>query len=782
MKTENTPNGCQDDSLADSLAHSLIGRRHVAWWTGPRPGIDHCAGMDTDGVLRSLPQLRFENITRTEVLDYFNNTWLLTEVLFSALQGEEAFVRPPEHQLRHPLIFYYGHPACLYVNKLRVAGLLKAPVNADFERIFEVGVDEMSWDDISKNHMSWPAVSEVTAYRRTVYNLIKELILTHPDLDPQTQKLSSSKPIWALVMGFEHERIHLETSSVLMREMPLQFLRRPEHWPVIDLNGSGNDFVSRAAAAVKIEAGLVKIGRRLASIEGDDARFGWDNEFGQREVNVPAFAAGSDLVTNAEFLNFVKEGGYRDPALWSEHGWKWRSFRNTKAPTFWVPVGPAGLHEYKLRTVFEEVDFQPLWPAIVNYYEADAFCRWKTLQDRASIPYRLLTEAEHHRLRDNVQQEAPWNLGLKHSSEVSVGTFKSNGLSDVFGNVWQWCEDTFNPLPGFEAHPYYEDFSTPCFDGRHQMIMGGSFISTGDEAEPTARFHFRPHFFQHAGFRWVQGAEESSASTAFHPGQYESSELLSQYLLLHFAETKEVLLPSLKDRSVETALGFPRRCSQAVVEACHRLGVDLGKALDLGCAVGGASFALSEHFRQVVGVDLSASFISAAERIKKSEEISYFRKDQGELKTALKARLPLGSRVENLEFRVGDACAPEADLFGFDAVLLANLLCRLPDPLRCLQNMTDKRVGAPGLVRPGGVLVLVSPYSWLPEHTDPKNWLGARHVEGLPQESSAVIKKVLGSDFDLIEEGEMPLLIREHARKYQYIVSNLMIWQRRPQL
>lgn len=61
----------------------------------------------------------------------------------------------------------------------------------------------------------------------------------------------------------------------------------------------------------------------------------------------------------------------------------------------------------------------------------------------------------------------------------------------------------FCALEGFEVHPFYDDFSTPCFDGEHQVLMGGSFISTGDELSVHARFHFRPHFSQHAGFRVV---------------------------------------------------------------------------------------------------------------------------------------------------------------------------------------------------------------------------------------------------------------------------------------
>jgi len=80
---------------------------------------------------------------RSQVKAYFDNGWVLTELLFAALTEEEAFYRPPYHGLRHPLIFYYVHPAVLFVNKLHVAGLLDSTPNAYFERIFETGVDEI---------------------------------------------------------------------------------------------------------------------------------------------------------------------------------------------------------------------------------------------------------------------------------------------------------------------------------------------------------------------------------------------------------------------------------------------------------------------------------------------------------------------------------------------------------------------------------------------------------------------------------------------------------------
>jgi hypothetical protein len=128
----------------------LTGPRNVdEWYTGLKPSI--CPGVDAKGNIRSLPLPRLDGVTRRAAKDYFDNSWTLYETLFAGLNGEEYFYRPPVHGLRHPQIFYYGHTACLYVNKLRVGGVLDKPVNAYFESIFEVGVDEMLWDDMHKN-------------------------------------------------------------------------------------------------------------------------------------------------------------------------------------------------------------------------------------------------------------------------------------------------------------------------------------------------------------------------------------------------------------------------------------------------------------------------------------------------------------------------------------------------------------------------------------------------------------------------------------------------------
>jgi len=271
----------------------------------------------------------------------FDDFEVLTHVMVQFVsQGREVFIRSPWHQLRHPLIFYYGHVATLYINKLRVAGLIKNAVNEELEQIMEQGVDEMSWDDLSKNEMEWPDLRIVTEYRRTVYGIVKDVIMNGEWSFP----IKINDPAWALIMGFEHERIHLETSSVLMRELPAHLVTRPAQFPKYHpsaFDGSSERTVQNEMIAV--EAGEVQMGKPK-----DWPSFGWDNEYGSRSAKAGEFSASKFLITNGEFLEFVRSGGYGNRAYWTEAGWQWRVFRNILFPSFWCPDGPVNAFSLQL--------------------------------------------------------------------------------------------------------------------------------------------------------------------------------------------------------------------------------------------------------------------------------------------------------------------------------------------------------------------------------------------------------------------------------------------------
>lgn len=131
-------------------------------------------------------------------------------------------------------------------------------------------------------------------------------------------------------------------------QLPLTSLRRPEFWPAYHPSASqpspvvpaeGIDYPINEMRAVPAQT--VVLGKPL-----DYPSFGWDNEYGRKVIEVQAFKATTFKVTNGEFLAFVKSGGYSTPKYWSTEGWGWKTFRNVKWPTFWIPDGPQGLHRW----------------------------------------------------------------------------------------------------------------------------------------------------------------------------------------------------------------------------------------------------------------------------------------------------------------------------------------------------------------------------------------------------------------------------------------------------
>ena len=157
---------------------------------------------------------------REEIRTYFLKTWAIDELLYTQLKGDEVFYHRGD-PLRHIILFYLGHTAVFFVNKLYLAGIIDRRINPKFESTFAIGVDEMSWDDLDNNHYDWPPVSEVRAYRDDAKKTILDII----DNTPLEMPIDWENPFWIIMMGIEHERIHLETSSVLIRQLPLELVR-----------------------------------------------------------------------------------------------------------------------------------------------------------------------------------------------------------------------------------------------------------------------------------------------------------------------------------------------------------------------------------------------------------------------------------------------------------------------------------------------------------------------------------------------------------------------------
>jgi 5-histidylcysteine sulfoxide synthase/putative 4-mercaptohistidine N1-methyltranferase len=698
---------------------------------------------------------------RARLWDYFDKTHTLYERLFDVFADDAAFYVQPE-PLRHPHIFYFGHTTTFFINKLNVAGLIDFRINPEFEAMFAIGVDEMSWDDLNAANYDWPSVDAVRAYRAKTREVVREAIRRAPLELP----LKWHDPLWAVLMGIEHERIHIETSSVLIRQTDLKYLKPAD--------SEAHAFWARHAdsgAAPANELLPVPGGRVVGGKARDHNQYGWDNEYGQREADIAPFKVGRYLVSNGEFLAFVEAGGYRDAHWWTEEGRRWLAYRRPEHPVFWAPDIDGHGAGWRYRAMLEETAMPWDWPVDVNWLEAKAFCQWKSAQTGKTL--RLPTEDEWLRLRDHVGiadepdwEVAPGNINLEHgasSCPVSRFAFR-DGFCDVVGNVWQWTETPIDGFDGFEVHPWYDDFSTPTFDDKHNLIKGGSWISTGNEANRHSRYAFRRHFFQHAGFRYVEAGPNpyEQRVTQSTTSLYETDRMLAQYCEFHYGPE---------------ALGvanFPRACAERCV---HHMGErPMRRALDIGCGTGRSSFELARHFDSVHGVDFTARFIRLALALKEQGAFRYEIDTEGELtesRTIRMSELDLSDAARRAEFWQGDAANLKPQFTGYDLVFAGNLIDRMVNPARFLETVHER-------IAPGGLLILTSPYTWLEEYTPKSHWIGGFLRDGKPVTTLDGLHAILDRHFTRVAQPEdVPFVIRETARKHQHTLAQMTVWARR---
>lgn len=243
---------------------------------------------------------------------------------------------------------------------------------------------------------------------------------------------------------------------------------------------------------------------------------------------------------------------------------------------------------------------------------------------------------------------------------------------------------------------------------------------------------------------------------------YESDELLQQYLVFHYASGAEQFPYPFGGSD---ALDFPKRCALDGIDFSKLSGPLRG--LDLGCSVGRSTFELARHCEDVIGIDYSHAFIDAAKRLQTDGVHRATRLDEGSAVTQLEVQVATEIDRGRVSFEQGDAQFVRDDIGQFEVVIACNLICRVPEPMRVLNRLIE-------LVKPGGQLFITTPFTWLEAYTPSENWLG----DGA-KDSFAGLRKALEPAFELDAKWDMPFLIREHARKFQYSIAQASRWQRR---
>lgn len=266
---------------------------------------------------------------------------------------------------------------------------------------------------------------------------------------------------------------------------------------------------------------------------------------------------------------------------------------------------------------------------------------------------------------------------------------------------------------------------------------------------------------------WMRGLLENSSSSEGSHDYAENSRVLNQYLYFHYCASDEILPYKF---NLEGSLNFPVRCVTDCLDA-EALS-SKARALDVGCAVGRSTFELARHCREVIGIDASTQFIRAAETLKQKGRLAFEAPAEGELTTPCTAKIPEQIDRSCVRFILANAGQLDRNLGTFDVILAANVLCRLDDPIQFLRQLQS-------FVKPGGQLIIASPYSWSLQHTPRDHWLGGFKRNGRSVSSAEQLHAILDDHFALRKSLELPFLLRQHQRLYEWGVSQATVWIRK---
>ena len=327
--------------------------------------------------------------------------------------------------------------------------------------------------------LSRPTVATVENYRAYVDEAMETLLdAADAGRDPHAEAIAER-----VILGLNHEQQHQE---LLVTDLKVNLGHNPLRPAYRDVDGDPS--VAAAPLVFHPQAGgLVEIGCDVAG--GDDLpSFAFDNEGPRHRVYLDDFRIANRLITNGEYLDFIEDGGYRDPLLWLSEGYAWLTHRGIDAPMYWRRDPELGFVEYRLAG---ETAVEPAAPVThVSYFEADAYARWAGA--------RLPTEAEwetvalRHRQIDlegfvDAQRFHPRAAGAE-----AWGVEGGSSVRQLFGDCWEWTSSAYAPYPGYRPIEGTLGEYNGKFMASQQVLRGGSCATPVDHIRATYRNFFYP--------------------------------------------------------------------------------------------------------------------------------------------------------------------------------------------------------------------------------------------------------------------------------------------------
>jgi iron(II)-dependent oxidoreductase len=313
-------------------------------------------------------------------------------------------------------------------------------------------------------------------------------------LDRQRDRLSSgveSSARYFYELAIRHEDMHVEA---------LTYTRQTHGYPrPLDLGAPVGRNGGAWPGDVEVPGGRWRLGSTPAD------GFVFDNEKWAHDIELAAFSIARAPVTNTDFAAFVEDGGYNYRQFWSDDGWVWREREAAERPLYWRSKND-GVWTWRRYDRIEELS--PHAPVVfVNWYEAEAWCRWakRRLPSEAEWEAAAMgAPAGDGRRLAATKHPWPWgheaprrahaNLDFAFDGPLEVASCpvgdSAFGCRQMVGNVWEWTASDFVPFPGFAPDPY-EDYSQPWFHTR-KVLRGGSWAASARLARPNYRNFFTP--------------------------------------------------------------------------------------------------------------------------------------------------------------------------------------------------------------------------------------------------------------------------------------------------
>ncbi|TAM01373.1 MAG: ergothioneine biosynthesis protein EgtB [Paraburkholderia sp.] len=405
-----------------------------------------------------------------------------SDALFDLVKTDFLYERPIRE--RHRIVFYIGHLEAFDRN-LFDQRLFDLPSrDPQLDRLFAFGIDPVDGGLPNDLPADWPSLAEIHAYRHDARMRI--------DAQLAARDLPANAPIHdtaaqLLNVAIEHRLMHVETLSYMLHQLPFEQKHAPGATHAVP-----DDRSIVTHSMMPVPAGCAELGMMK-----DRGVFGWDNEFGAEQIDIPAFEIDRFMVTNGAFLEFIEDGGYTDKTWWNDANWAWKEAQGIAHPVFWI----RGEEDWRLRTMFEEIPLPLAWPVYASHAEASAFARWRGA--------RLPSEAQWQRAAHGALPGEADNFDFRNWNPVAVDATPDSastwGVEGLYGNGWEWTSTVFGPLSGFKTFPFYEGYSANFFDGQHYAMKGGSARTARCMLRPTFRNWFQPRYpYVYAGFRCVR--------------------------------------------------------------------------------------------------------------------------------------------------------------------------------------------------------------------------------------------------------------------------------------